>query len=117
MDLKTFVAESLKQIAEGIKEAQAANTGAWINPKVILQGDRGTPTIGGISTHAYAPQSITFDIAVTATGEGSEKTGGGLRVLGFSLLGETNSVQQNSAISRIQFEIPVSWPLGKDPRE
>lgn len=34
MDLKTFVAESIKQIAEGIKEAQNADTGAWVSPLV-----------------------------------------------------------------------------------
>lgn len=74
MELKTFVAESLKQIAEGIKEAQQADTGAWIAPRTVRHDD-GTEIIN-TSKNALIPQKIKFDIAISVSEEGSG-TGGG----------------------------------------
>lgn len=112
MDLKTFVAESLKQIAEGIKEAQAANTGALIAPRLTVS-EKGIQTISGIRPNCFAPQRVTFDIAVSAVEKDTVEGGGGIRVMGFRAGADAQSVSQNTTVSRISFEVPISWPEGR----
>lgn len=114
MDLKTFVAESIKQIAEGIKEAQNADTGAWVSPLVgSLVGKK--PQIWDNITTAD-PQVISFDIAVTAVESDAKKGGGGMQVLGIAIGGGLESSTQNSSVSRIRFDLPIIWPRGKQPK-
>ena len=109
MDLKTFIAESLTQIAEGIKEAQKSDSGAIFSPLLKFNKD-GQPEIA-YNMKDLQPQMVAFDVAVTVT-ESSEKKGG-LSVAMASLFGfggEVDSSSENAAISRIRFEIPVVWP-------
>lgn len=55
---------------------------------------------------------IKFDVAVTVA-EGSETKGGaGLAVEPVDLGSTGQSTNQNSAINRIQFDIPISYPDG-----
>ena len=113
MDLKTFVAESLKQIAEGIRDAQAADTGAWIAPKVFFT-EKGKMYVHDVGVDP-TPQMITFDVAVTVTETDALKGGGGMTVLGISLGGSAETATQNAAVSRVKFEVPVVWPMGTRP--
>lgn len=112
MDLKTFVAESLKQIAEGIKEAQEADTGAWICPPV-LKND---------GVRAEAPngnypfiQEVDFDIAVTVTEDSHAEGGAKVSVFAVSLGGKTETTSANSSVSRLRFSLPVRWPIAEVP--
>jgi hypothetical protein len=110
MDLKTFVAESLKQIAEGIKDAQDADTGAWIAPGVIF--DKGALRAHDNSSETVA-QFVSFDVAVMATESDSMKGGIAIKVLELVSAGtKAASETQNSSVSRIKFEIPIVWPRG-----
>lgn len=111
MDLKTFVAESLTQIAEGIAEAQKTDSGAIINPRINYT-DKGTPKLAG-NTVIPAPQMVSFDVAVHVTKSDNDKAGGRIGVSFLGMGGESSSANENSSSSRIKFEIPVIWPEGK----
>lgn len=111
MDLKTFISESLTQIAEGIKEAQKSESGAIFSPRIGYVDD-GKPRLSGafVST---APQMVEFDVAVTVTEADSGKGGGKIGVSFLNIGGESTSSSENSSTSRIRFEIPVIWPEGR----
>lgn len=112
MDLKTFVAETLAQIVEGVKEAQ---------PRVSDAGGRVHPQLVGgvaenlmkhkifVSSGGYA-QFVEFDVAVTAT-EGTGTKGGVAVVAGILSLGSGGeSKNENSASSRVRFMVPLVLP-------
>lgn len=111
MDLKTFIAESLTQIAEGIREAQKSDSGAIISPRIAYT-DKDTPRLAtGMFSHA--PQMIEFDVAVTVTEADGEKGGGKIGVSFLNVGGEITTSSKNTSTSRIRFEIPVVWPEGR----
>ena len=110
MKLKDFVAETLKEIIDGVIEAQkhySANGG------VINSGDIEGPKVG-TDRHTGVPlQSVEFDVAVTTT-EGTETKGGiGVFVGPIGLGSQGKSDSANSSVSRIKFSIPVILPKGK----
>lgn len=111
MDLKTFIAESLSQISDGIREAQKNCTGAIISPRVVYN-ENGTPRIDD-RPKFYAPQMVEFDVAVTVTEADGDKGGGKIGVSFLNIGGEISSSSENSSTSRIRFEIPVVWPDGR----
>jgi hypothetical protein len=88
MDLRTFVAETLKQIVEGIGQANR----------------QGARTIPGSSNE------VEFDVALTVT-EGSDKKGGiGVLVGGFGIGGQGSTTATNSSVSRIKFTVTMEFP-------
>ena len=116
MDLKTFVEETLCQIAEGIQGAQKRleGTGAIINPYYL---DKGTgkerlakPVDGFEQIHM---QTVSFDIALTASKTG--KGGGGFEVSVFSanLNAGAHKESSDSSVSRVRFEVVVDLPHQK----
>ena len=71
MDLRRFVAETLREIIEGVADAQLAaeKRGAVVNPRPM--GAKGADrTLSGAGI-----QPVEFDVAVTAA-EGTKKRGG-----------------------------------------
>ena len=108
MDLKDFVAQTLTQIVEGVKEAQGAIRphGAVINPRF-----RGIPDGEGlIQTPSGASQVVQFDVALSVK-EGTA-TKGGIGVLtGMINLGSAGqSNAENSSLSRVKFLVPLVLP-------
>lgn len=107
MDLKTFVADSLKQIAEGIREAQQTDTGAIVCPRIR---DLKTMEIA-VGANTYTAQSVSFDVAVSVVESGAG--GGIIKVAWLEIGGNINSGTSSSSLSRIRFDIPVVWPKPK----
>ena len=114
MELRDFVAESLKQVVDGIVNAQeyAKEKGAFINPKGMVH----SPNIGLVVTQNLGsgyypiPQIIEFDAAVTVS-EGMEAKAGIGVFAGALGLGTQAKVEDgNLSISRIKFLIPVLFP-------
>ncbi len=107
MDVKDFISESLRQIIDGVKDAQkhAEKNGAYVSPDVSRYVD----------DPAYTKsQNIEFDIAVTSQ-ESSEKGGkGGLKIpipfVDVEAGAEAKSGRTNGSISRIKFEVAVKLP-------
>jgi hypothetical protein len=112
MDLENFVANSLTQIAAGIKKAQerAAATGAWINPAGRLaKRPDGVLIATDTDANAYLTD-VQFDVAVTVADEKEAGAGAGLRVMGAQLGAKANTKFENAIVSRVQFTVPVAWP-------
>ena len=68
MELKDFIAETLKQIIDGVKEAQnyASEHGGIINPEgIVIYKDSGNSTSYSGKFNSEPAQTIDFDIAVT----------------------------------------------------
>jgi hypothetical protein len=109
MDLKTFVAETLTQIVEGVREAQVRtkDSGAAVSPR-ITQSTRGEER--RMIANGHLVHVIDFDVALSAT-EGTGTKGGVGVVVGAFTLGTTGQSQtQTSASSRIKFTVPLVLP-------
>lgn len=110
MNLQEFVAQTLKEIIAGVKDAQvtAKSTGATINPLMATLSSKDMvlgQALNGVFVHL-----VDFDVAVTVS-EGEEAKGGIGIVTGFLGLGaQSKSESFNSAISRIKFKVPICFP-------
>jgi len=117
MDLKEFVASSLTQIIEGIREAQqrGAASGAWVSPAgseiPTRAGARTMVTPDGLS---YL-HDVEFDVAISVSDEQKAGAGAGIQIFGAKIGGDGSVAYQNAAVSRIQFTIPVVWPGDSRP--
>ena len=105
MELKDFVAETLKQIVKGVKAAQQSKDceGASVNPKGFVLN------ISSGQTQRVSdpkPREIDFDVALMVV-EGSEKKAG-LTVWGIG--GGLSANSSNTSVSRIRFSVPVILP-------
>ncbi len=109
MDLKQFVSISLQQIVAGVAEAQKADHGGEVNPTIWRTGDAGKLKIVESNTGNWI-HMVDFDIAVTV-GESTGTQGGIGLVVGPVALGSRGqSNAETSSVSRIRFQVPVSWP-------
>lgn len=112
MELREFVAESLRQIIDGVAAAQtyAAEQGATVNPSDIwFRVDQGVVKIQDRATGALV-QEVNFDVAVTATDGTKTKGGIGVFAGAVGLGSQGQSEASNQSISRIKFSIPLSLP-------
>lgn len=111
MELKVFIAESLKAIIDGVNEAKeyGAAHGAVVNPRRQYVKGEGGGFREAIGTHS-AIETVQFDVAVTV--DDSTQTRGGIAVaVGIIGLGSTGqSTAASSSVSRLQFIVPVSLP-------
>lgn len=112
MELRDFVAESLKQVVDGVINAQeySKQKGASINPNGLIKHPS-TGYIASPGTHQLPiPQVIEFDVAVTVS-EGSEAKAG-IGVFGGAIgIGTQAKIEDgNMTVSRIKFSIPVLFP-------
>ena len=116
MDLRTFISETLTQIAGGVADAQQTfrNEGqsARINP---THAERGKGQTWG------APSPVEFDVALTvgtqADASSSEKAGGKAGFLSVVSLqvsaevgGSQSSAQRQEQVSRIRFSVNLAQP-------
>ena len=106
MDLKDFIAESLKQVIDGVTEAQeyCAKKGAKIVPFVRASEFEAEAFVGG------AIHRISFDVAITAKDTNGQDGKAGLRIPGIEFGGKLSAEQVNATISRVKFDIPVLLP-------
>jgi hypothetical protein len=109
MDLKTFVAETLVQICEGVKDAsaKAADHGAFISPAGSVR------VCGDLSVAHYQArkvESVEFDVALTVDEKTS--TGGKIGIMSslLNLNAEGKSDNSTISVSRVKFRVPVLLP-------
>ena len=118
MDLKDFVSKSLLSIVEGVAEAQAkaGDLGAQINPGGLMRNIAKVEdnSIWDKRTNNYA-RTVKFDVAVTA--EDGTATNAKIGVLSgvFNLGAGGASENKNAVVSRLQFSVPVLFPVAKVP--
>src|ERR1700730_9983309 len=112
MDLKEFISSSLTQIVEGICDTQAksAESGAWISPVGSGMPHReGARQINSGDGYQYLDE-VKFDVAVSVSDGKKGGAEAGLKILSMSLKGGGAVDTRHSAVSRIQFSVPVVWP-------
>lgn len=111
MKLKDFVAETLKEIVDGVVEAQKyyVEKGGSVNSKNLsFRTDQGFQMWDGNT--GQPAQLIEFDVAVTTT-EGTETKGGiGVFVGPIGLGSQGKSDASNTSSSRIKFSVPIFLP-------
>ena len=113
MKLKDFVAETLKELIDGVIDPQdyCSAKGASINSTTIVYQIQDSSQMMDQRDGRRA-QMVEFDVAVTAT-EGTETKGGiGVFVGAIGLGSQGKSDSANSSVSRIKFSIPVVLPSG-----
>ena len=99
MDLQNFITEALKQIIEGVKDAQMYlsdnNISATIHPKKSRED----------------LETVDFDVAVTSTENITGGISGGIKVASiFSIGGENKTQTSEQNISRIKFKVKIELP-------
>ena len=120
MDLKDFVSKSLLSIVEGVAEAQSKSgaLGAQINPGGLMRNVAKVEdnSIWDKRTNNYA-RTVKFDVAVTA--EDGTATNAKIGVLsGVLNLGAAGASENKTAVvSRLQFSVPVLFPVAGVPTE
>ena len=117
MELREFVAESLRQIIDGVTEAQthAAGKGAFVNAEIDgrdappPEGYAAVLGAGGGSIPRRFLQMVEFDVAVSASADRQSKAGAGLlTVVSFGGGHERGAPQEKT--SRLRFTVPVALP-------
>lgn len=118
MELKQFVAESIKQIIDGVNEAReyADANGAMVNPRrwgwnhsnVQAKYDRKT---------GAAIETIEFDVAVTAAEGTATKGGIGVFMGAVNLGSQGQSENSQSSVSRLKFSVPIVLPVTDNPAD
>ena len=111
MDLKEFIAETLSQITEGIREAQerTKGTGARVSPTLNGSSEHAVK-LGFLSAYGGAAQVVKFDVALTVKDTADKKGGIGIFAGAISIGATAQSGLENASISRVQFCIPMGFP-------
>jgi hypothetical protein len=113
MDLKTFIAETLKQVIDGVRDAQAhaKDTGALINAAKKVT----TLSTGQVreTDDPERLQNVEFDVAVSAE-EGKQRKGGlGIVVGPVAIGGHGQASTTTQSVSRVKFAVPLRLPVQK----
>ena len=116
MKVQEFIAESLKEIAEGVTQAQTQLKGkAIVNPGRLDEVDETTPVhnkfLVANKTMGRLAQVIDFDIGVTVSDQSIKEGSAGLMVMGIGIGAKGKKDISTSSVSRIKFSIPVVLPL------
>ncbi len=114
MELKEFVAETLKQVVDGIIDAQEYTKpkGATINPRGMIQNPQVGLIVADNPTRPQPPipQMLEFDVAISVS-EGKEAKAGIGVWAGAVGVGTQAKLEDGSlTVSRIKFSVPVLFP-------
>jgi hypothetical protein len=112
MELKEFVSETLKQIAEGVSEAQqmVKERGAIVNPKLVGDWREGAKHGLLLTVSGKKASVVEYDVAVTVREEAGKKGGIGVLAGAIALGGQGQTSSENSSISRIKFNVTLELP-------
>ena len=107
MELKTFVAETLTQILNGIREAQRLPGGEDVGAAGYFGSD---PSITNSGSDVFFTP-VKFDISVAAE---TKDGGGSVRVAEIELSDGGSTTSQHA--NRVQFTVHIRLPKGGDRR-
>lgn len=112
MELKEFITQTIKDVLDGVLEAQnAQKIGNCVVPSGT--GSNAFPKGNVINNGDWTSTLINFDIAISA--EESAATGGkaGVKIAVLSAGLDTENTNKNTSTSRIQFSVPVIFPKNR----
>ena len=114
MELRDFVSNTLTQLIDGISSAQeyAKGKGAVVNPDEGFESDFNKLSRLLRNGHRLV-HIIEFDIALTVIEDKQLQGGIGIIVPELSIGYQGKIDNQKSAVSRVQFSIPVVLPSQK----
>ena len=114
MDLKTFVEETLCQLADGVVAAQKRlePLGATVNPYFTADGNGNIKPCAAPKKGCVSPklQAVDFDVAVTVSEKDSANGGAAISIIGAKLGMDGEKESSSSTVSRIHFQIVVDLP-------
>jgi hypothetical protein len=116
VELKDFVAESLRQILEGVTAAQgfAGTLNAFVNPSDnALSGEKtyaASILIPGSGPYRRVVQMIEFDVALVVSTDTLTKAGAGVLAV-VSVGGSKATAAAQQTTSRLKFSIPIVLPF------
>jgi hypothetical protein len=113
VELKEFVRESLKQIVEGVSEAQepVRRHGGYVNP-TVLPKTTSDAHFGEFLPSGQQVFLVEFDVAVAVNEQTGTHAEAKLQVASFLSLGvggKSGDAQQTT--QRIKFKVPLALPL------
>ena len=111
MDLQDFVAQTLLQIAAGVKLAQegAKDLGAEVNPH-LNGGPVERASQGFLWASGRAVQVVQFDVALTVVEGTGTKGGIGVFAGAINIGSAGQSSTENRSVSHIKFAVPLALP-------
>ncbi len=113
MELKDFVSQTIKQLIDGILEAQeyAKDKNALINPSIEVMGG---PHGKSYLLDAYSREmvnEISFEVGLTVTEGSTTDSGAKIGVASFlSVNGGKEVVSSTVNLNKISFSIPIALP-------
>lgn len=115
MELKDFVEQTLVQIVQGVRAAQASldisGANAKINPTTYMRG--GEKLLDNSlyrQNDLQIAQMVEFDVAVTAEEGKGTKGGIGIMVGAIGLGAQGQSDARQTSENRIKFKVPILLP-------
>lgn len=109
MELKDFIAETLIQIVDGVRQAQSGEQGTNVNAQMASAAFGGH--LVNMGTYGVATR-VDFDVSVSA--ESSGNAGAKLTVFGVGASG--GAEHKAASANRISFSVPVRLPDGDTGR-
>lgn len=118
MDLENYIAETLRQIVQGVSKAQELTSkhGAIVNPRMRSNSTTNS-ALGIISTTdagVYA-QLVHFDVALTIKKETGTKGGIGIASGIVNLGSAGQSSNEDTAVNCVKFTVPLALPPSEYP--
>jgi hypothetical protein len=112
LDLRTFIKETLVEIAQGVADARQAiePLGGKVNPKgLTIGGDIVKQSMFSRKDNDVC-QMIRFNVALTAIEEGATATKVGVFAAIAGAGAEANDKLTSSTVSRVEFAVPLLLP-------
>lgn len=103
MELKEFIKDSIVQIIDAVGEAKEAHS-ELVSPVSNNKNNRSETIRNRKLIH-----DIKFDIAVTVEEENGSDGKGKISVLGASIGGGISEKDKLTTVTRIKFDVPVSY--------
>lgn len=113
MELKEFVKETLIQITDAIVEAQEVcrAKGAIVNP--VMAGNKDT----AMTVSNNSATIVKFHVGLCENKDSSDKRGIGVFLANLGVGYSGNDSRSNSAITTIDFSIPIKLPYSKTGKD
>lgn len=108
MELKNFITETLKQIINGVEEAQkdVQNNGAYINPTDIVNDNLSSITINDKKIRV---SNINFEVEVSTIDESDTTKGVGVYIANFGIGEKKKDNDKAISTNKISFVIPIAF--------
>lgn len=114
MELRDFISNTLKQIAEGVQLSQErfSELNGAVNPSHLQQISGEIPYGKEIGLKGYAKILCNVQFEVSLTSDNTTNTNGGIAVLfgALSLGGKQSTESKDVALNRVKFNIPIVLP-------